>query len=346
MKWRLGVGDMLGLLAGASAEGDYAGEITGIADLRLAQAGQLSFLGGGKYARYLGESKASVILLPLEQEGAPVTGQLWIRVKDPSLALAEICAQVERQILTSAVPGVHPTALIDPTAEVDGSASVGPYCIVGPRAQIAAGAVLDSHVRVGQDAVIGEGTRLQHGVVVDWGCRIGKACRIYPGAVIGSDGFGYHSDRNGHRRLPQIGIVVVEDDVEIGANSCIDRARFAETRIGTGTRIDNLVQIGHNVIIGKHCILCSEVGISGSSELGDFVILAGQVGVAGHLKIGDRVVATGQTGISKDVPDGTILSGSPARPHREEMKRTVLVNQLPELARRLKALEQTSQSDQ
>lgn len=339
MNWRLGLGDVLNLLAGATAEGDYAGAITGIADLRLAAAGQLSFLGGGKYARYLGDSQASVILVPADQEGAPKSGQVWIRVKDPSKALAEVCALVEQQILCQPEPGIHATALVDPSAEVDSSACIGPYCVIGPRARVGAGAVLDSHVRIGHDVEVGSRSRLQHGVAVEWGCRIGSDCRIYPGAVIGSDGFGYHSDKTGHKRIPQIGIVVVEDDVEIGANSCIDRARFAETRIGTGTRIDNLVQIGHNVIIGKHCILCSEVGISGSSELGDFVILAGQVGVAGHLKIGNRVVATGQTGISKDVPDGTILSGSPARPHREEMKRTVLLNQLPELNQRVKALE-------
>ncbi len=340
MQWSLTAAEIADWLGGAAVSGSHAGPITRIADLRTAEAGDLSFLGSAKYEKHLAASRAGVVLVPLDQPGGPAPGQAWIRVADPSLALAQICARLERQLVPPPEPGIHPAALIDPAAEVDPTAAVGPFCLVGPGARIGAGAVLQSHVRVERAAVVGEGSILHHGVVIGWGCRVGRHCRLFPGVVIGADGFGYHSDSNGHRRLPQIGIVVIEDHVDIGANSTVDRARFAETRIGAGTKIDNLVQIGHNVTIGRHCILCAQTGIAGSTELGDFVVLGGQVGVNGHIKVGDGVSATAQSGISKDVPPGVVLSGSPARPHREEMRRHALVKQIPALQERLRALEQ------
>jgi UDP-3-O-[3-hydroxymyristoyl] glucosamine N-acyltransferase len=339
MNWSLSVSELRELLDNAPVEGDFDGALTGIADLRHAQAGELSFLGSARYARHLQESRASVVIVPVAQPGQPGPRQAWIRTPNPSLALAAVCSHLEARLLPQPAPGVHPTAIVDPGAQVDPAAAVGPYCIIEAEARIGAGARLESHVRVGRGAAIGARSRLDHGVAVGWGCRIGARCRLFPGVVIGADGFGFHSDKSGHRRLAQIGIVVLEDDVEVGANTTIDRARFAETRVGEGTRIDNLVQIGHNVIIGRHCILCSEVGIAGSSELGDFVVLAGQVGVNGHLKVGDGVTVTGQSGISKDIPPGTVLSGTPARPHREEMRRQALVNRLPGIMDRLSALE-------
>ena len=339
MKWSLTVTELLDWLGNPATEGQYDGKITRIADLREASAGDLTFLSTRKYAKFLPESAASVILLPVDQEGAPPSRQLWIRVKDPSLALAAVCEHLEKLLVPTPEPGIHPSAIIDPSANIDPSAHIGPNCIVGANATIAKDVVLDSNVRVEHGASVGEGTYLHHSVVIGWGCVIGCRCCLFGGAVIGADGFGFHSDKTGHSRLAQIGKVVIEDDVEVGANSCIDRARFSETRIGEGTKIDNLVQIGHNVIVGKHCIICACIGISGSTELGNFVVLAGQVGLAGHLKVGDGVTATGQTGITKDVPPGTVLSGTPARPHREELRKQVLLKKLPEFADRLKALE-------
>lgn len=339
MKWSLTVSELLNWLGDPAVDGAYDGAITRIADLREALPGDLTFLSSGKYVRHLEVTKASVVLLSPEQAGSPGENQLWIRVQDPSLALATICGQLEQLLLPAAHPGIHPTAIVDPAAEIDSSASIGPYCIIGAGAKIGKGVVLDSHVRVEHGAVVGEQTHLHHSVVIGWGCQVGKACCLFPGAVVGADGFGFHSDKSGHRRLAQIGRVVIEDDVEVGANACIDRARFSETRIGEGTKIDNLVQIGHNVKVGKHCIICACIGISGSAELGNFVVLAGQVGIAGHLKIGDGVTATGQTGITKDIPPGTVLSGTPARPHHEELRKQVLLKKLPGLIERVDAIE-------
>lgn len=339
MDWTLSVASILELLGTAHTRGCFEGKITGIGDLRRAKPGQLSFLGDPKYTAYLGETEASVVLVPLDKEGEPRVGQLWILVENPSHALAQICHVLHRRVVE------QPAAGVDGSARVARSATIGNQVSVGPNAHIGEDVVLGDEVVVEANSVlergseIGAGTWLRAGVHIGWGCRIGRKCLIHPGVVIGSDGFGYHSDERGHHKLPQIGIVVVEDDVEIGSNSCIDRARFEETRIGRGTRIDNLVHVGHNVHIGEHCILCAQVGIAGSSELGNFVVMAGQVGVNGHITIGDGVQATGQTGISKSIPAGTVLSGTPARNHREEMRRQVLVNQLPQLKERLARVE-------
>ena len=339
MKWSLTVGEILQWLGEPRVEGAYDEKVTGLADLRKAVPGEMSFLTGGRYARFLRESRASVIIVPSGQEGKPAEGQAWIYAEDPSLTLAVVCSKLEKRLLPKPRAGVHPSSVIDPAANVDSSACIGPNCVVEAGAVVGKDAFLESSVHVGQSARVGERTWLHHGVYVGWGCEVGNDCRLFPGAVLGADGFGFHSDKSGHHRLAQIGRVVIEDQVEIGANACVDRARFSETRIGEGTKIDNLVQVGHNVIVGKHCILCAGVGMAGSTELGDFVVLAGQVGVSGHLKVGDGVTATGQTGITKDIAPGTVLSGTPGRPHREEMKRQALLGRLPEMWERLKALD-------
>jgi UDP-3-O-[3-hydroxymyristoyl] glucosamine N-acyltransferase len=340
MTWQLSVDKLLGLLGTSEVRGTYDGKITGIADLRTAGSGELSFLGSHKFAKFLADSKASVVLVPPDQEGEPAADQLWIPLESPTIGLGAICSHLESQLIPRPDPGIHPSACIDADAQVDPTAHIGPFCIVGKNAVVGENVVLQSNVCLEDGARVGKGSWLYHGVVVGWNCTLGVNCRLYHGAVIGADGFGYHSDQNGHKRLPQIGTVVLEDEVEIGANSSIDRARFAETLIGQGTKIDNLVQVGHNVIMGKHCIICAHVGISGSAELGNFVVLAGQVGVNGHIKINDGVTATGQSGVTKDIPPGLVLSGTPAHPHREEMRRQVLFKQLPSFVKRVKALEE------
>ncbi|MGA1204897.1 MAG: UDP-3-O-(3-hydroxymyristoyl)glucosamine N-acyltransferase [Opitutales bacterium] len=340
MKWRLSVDEILRLLDSDRVIGSFPGEVSGLADLREAKEGDLSFLSGGKYSKYLEESGASVVLVPGSQEGEPPDHQAWIPVKDPSRALAVVCSHIEKKLLSRPPEGIHPTAIVDPSANLAPGVAIGPNCIIGESVTIGKGTVLDSNVRIDRGATVGEDCRISHGALIGWGCRVGNRCRLFPGSVIGMEGFGYHSDQNGHTPIPQIGIVVLEDDVDLGANSCIDRARFAETRIREGTKIDNLVQIGHNCIIGKHCILCAQVGMAGSTELGNFVVLAGQVGVAGHLKVGDGVTGTAQCGITKDIPPGIVVSETPAQPHRETMKLQVRIRQLPELFRRVKALEE------
>jgi UDP-3-O-[3-hydroxymyristoyl] glucosamine N-acyltransferase len=212
---------------------------------------------------------------------------------------------------------------------------------VGARAKIGARSILGPGVFVGADAVLGEDCRLHANAVVADGCRVGSRCILQPGAVVGSDGFGYVWDGQRHRKIPQVGIVRLEDDVEVGANAAIDRATLGETVVGRGTKIDNLVQVGHNVVIGEHSLLCGQAGIAGSSRIGRRVTLAGQAGVADHVTIGDGAIATAQSGIvtGATIEPGALVSGMPAAPHREFLKRAAWVAKLPELARRLEALE-------
>lgn len=341
MKWTLGVDDIVSLLDNPPVEGTCATTFSGFADLETASSQDITFSSGPKYRKQLEATQAGLVLVLESEEGGPCTGQIWVRVKDPSFAMGVLCDWVERQLRPRPSAGIHPTAIVAASAKIAPSAHVGPFCIIGPSVEIGEGVVLESHVRLQEGANVGAGSELMTGVVVGWGCQIGKRCRFQPGVVVGSDGFGYHSSAKGHQRLPQIGVVVIEDDVEIGANSTVDRARFAETRVGEGTKIDNLVQIGHNVIIGKHCILCAGTGIAGSTQLGNFVICAGQVGIAGHIKVGDGVTASGQAGITRDVPAGTVLTGTPARPRTEELRRLALLSKLPKLIKRVEELEKT-----
>lgn len=339
MKWSLSVQQILELAGASETLGQYEGSVSGLADLREAGPGDMSFLSGGKYNKFLADSNASVILVPRDHTGEPRKDQLWIPVEAPSHALAAVCRYIESLLLPKPVTGVHPTAIIDPSAELHPTVAVGPYCIIGEDVKIDSGTILESNVRIDRGATVGKDTLLSHGAVIGWGCKVGDRCRLFQGVVIGADGFGYHSDAQGHHPVPQIGIVIVEDDVDMGAHSCVDRARFAATRIGRGTKIDNLVQIGHNNIIGKHNILCAQVGMAGSNELGDFCVMAGQVGIAGHLKLGNGVTGTGQTGITRDTPAGTVLSGTPGRPHKQMMRQQIRMAQLDDLFARVKALE-------
>ena len=338
----MSVEELLQWLGEVPTAGSYDGLISGISDLRKAGKGEMTFLSGGKYLKHLGQTEASVVVLPAGHTGEPPANQLWVFTDNPSLALATVCERLQERIISRPSPGIHPTALVDPSAKIPASTSVGPYCVIGRDVVLGESVILGSHVCIEEGACIGDRTHLHPGVVIGWGCRVGADCLLFGGVVIGADGFGFHSDKSGHRRLPQIGIVVIEDEVEVGANSTVDRARFSETRIGQGTKIDNLVQVGHNVTIGKHCILCSQSGIAGSATIGDFVVLAGQVGVNGHISVGDGVMATGQTGISKDVPAGAVLSGTPGRFRRDELKRQAQISRLGGLLERVRKLEEAA----
>ncbi|MGF1449292.1 MAG: UDP-3-O-(3-hydroxymyristoyl)glucosamine N-acyltransferase [Opitutales bacterium] len=320
--------------------------VTGVATLQEAQPGDLSFLGNAKYKADVAATQASVVLLPADWQGeGPRAGQAFLLVDNPSLALARVCVLVEQSLWPAVEPGRHPTALIDPTAEVADSAYIGPHCVVEAGARIGAGVYLHSHVVVGREAVLAEGARLMSHVVIAGYCRVGKRVRIQPGAVIGGDGFGYEPTPEGVERLPQVGIVELEDDVDIGANTTIDRARLGVTRVGTCTKVDNLVMIAHNVVIGKGCFVISQVGISGSCTIGDGVILAGQVGLTGHLKIGDGARIGAQSGINYDIDPKAYVRGSPARPFHLEMRLEVLKQRLPDLFKRVEKLEGVLEKD-
>ena len=240
--------------------------VRAIASLGAAAAGELSFLGNLKYKAEAATTRASVVLLPLDYDGQPQPNQLFFLVDNPSVALARLCSRIEQQLWPKPAPGVHPTAHVAPGARVAASATIGPLCVVEAEAVIGERSHLQAQVYVGRGAQIGDDCWLMPGVILAAECILRNRVRLQPGVVVGSDGFGYEFVAGRHEKIPQVGNVVIEDDVEIGANSTLDRARFSRTVVGEGTKIDNLVQVAHNVTIGRHVILCAQVGISGSAR--------------------------------------------------------------------------------
>jgi len=331
--------DIAAITGAQRIAGTTARTITDIASLELAQPGDLSFLGNAKYKSQVPGSKATALLLPPDYAGEPGVDQVFIFVENPSAALAKLCSRIEQALWPKLPPGVHPSAVVAPTARVDPTAHVGPLCVVEDGAEIGPRTVLQASVFVGREAVIGADCFLMPKVVLASMCTLGQRVRLQPGVVIGSDGFGYEFVNGRHEKVPQIGSVVIGDDVEIGANSTLDRARFSRTVVGEGTKIDNMVQIAHNVVIGKHVILCSQVGISGSTTIEDYVVLGGQVGVGGHITIAKGTKAGGQTGIAFDTEPGSYLNGTPATPYMLERRLQVLHQRLPDLFKRVDALE-------
>jgi UDP-3-O-[3-hydroxymyristoyl] glucosamine N-acyltransferase len=320
--------------------GATAAPIRGLSALVGAGAGDLSFLGNPKYKPEVAATNASIVLLPPDFAGEPKPDQLFLLVDNPSVALAKICARIEQALWPKPAPGVHASAAVAAGAKVAASATIGPLCVIEAGAVIGERTHLQAQVFVGRDAKVGDDCWLAPGVIVSTECELGKRVRLQPGVVIGSDGFGYEFIKGRHEKVPQVGNVVIGDDVEIGANSTLDRARFSRTVVGEGTKIDNLVQIAHNVVIGKHCLLCSQVGISGSTTLEDYVVLGGQAGLGGHITIGKGAKAGGQAGITADVAAGAFVNGTPAVPFLLERKLAVLHQRLPDLFKRVDALEQ------
>jgi UDP-3-O-[3-hydroxymyristoyl] glucosamine N-acyltransferase len=313
--------------------GDARLRLSGVRTLDDAGPEDLSWVSGERHAGAAGRSRAGAVLASSE---ATAAGKPAVLVDSPALALAR---WLEQFAPTPRPRGgvargarVHPTARIGRGASVAAGATVGAGARVGARTRIAEGSF------VGESAQIGEDCLLHPNAVVRERCIVGDRCILHSGVVVGSDGFGYVWDGKAHRKIPQVGIVRIGDDVEVGANTAIDRATLGETRIGRGTKIDNLVQIGHNVVVGEDAILCGQAGIAGSARLEDRVTLAGQVGVNDHVTVGRGAVATGQAGVTGSVPAGAVVSGMPAAPHRDFLKRAAIVARLPELARRLEEI--------
>lgn len=309
------------------------GQLIGPADLAIAdfagleQAGpqSMSFIRSHKYALQWATSKAAgaIVTKGLDVPGHDTASRALIVVQDADLAIITLLEIASRQLPRQEPhPGVHPTAIVDPTAEVSSSARIGAFCMVGPRAKIGDGCVLHARVSIGAEAVIGPQTILHTAVIVHDRCVIGAQCILYSGAVIGSEGFGYRPDPSGHGvvRIPHIGSVHIGNRVEIGSNSCVDRGKFGATIVGDGTKIDNLCQIGHNVRIGRACLVCGLTGIAGSTVLEDGVVVGGQAGISDNLHIGARAQIGALSGIICDVPAGEAWSGRPAGPHREMMR--------------------------
>lgn len=319
---------------GGRVLGDPSASLTGVQTLDRAAPTDLSWVADGRRARQALDSLAGALLVSSEEDAA---GKPAVLVPSPTLALAIW--------LELSFPGVRPRSGVSKGAHVARSARLGPGVSVAPGATVEEGAVvgartvLSAGAFVGRQAVIGEECYLHPNAAVLERCRIGSRCVLQVGAVIGSDGFGYVWDGQRHRKIPQLGIVRIGDDVHVGANTTIDRATLGETVIERGTRIDNLVQVGHNVVVGEHSILCGQAGIAGSARLGRRVTLAGQVGVNDHVTIGDGSIATGQAGVTGNLPAGGIFSGMPAAPHREFLKRAALIARLPDLVRRVDEIE-------
>jgi len=319
--------------------GSTACAIHGIAALESAKEGDLAFLSNPKYKAAVKDCAASLILLPLDFDGEPPRGQRWLFVDDPSVALTGLCRHVEMLLWPKPVAGIHPSAVVDPMAKVSPSVHIGPLCVIEAGAEIGENTVIEASAFVGRGAQIGPDCWLMPRTVVGALCVLGRRVKLQPGVIIGGDGFGYNTVEGRHEKIPQLGNVVLEDDVEIGAGCTIDRARFSRTLIGEGTKLDNLVHIGHNVVIGKHCLIVAQVGISGSAVVGDNVIIGGQAGLNGHIKVGDGAKIGGQTGVTRDVAAGVTVWGTPAFPMIAAMKVGLLQERIPELFRRVGKLE-------
>lgn len=340
MEVQFSVSELVQICGVKAQRGQTAQTIRGIAALMDAQAGDLSFLGNSRYRSEVARSRASAILVPADFTGEPASDQVFLTVDNPSAGLARLCARLEQQLWPQPVPGVHPTAVVAAGVSVAASATVGPHCILESGARIGERVHLQARAYVGARAVIGDGSWLGPGVTIMAECQIGMRVRLHAGVVIGSDGFGYEFVAGRHEKVPQIGAVFIGDDVEMGANSTIDRARFGRTTVGEGTKIDNLVQIGHNVRVGRHCILCAQVGVSGSTIVEDYVVLGGQAGIAGHLRLGKGARIGGSAGVTADIAPGAFVNGNPAIPLMLERRIAVLKQRLPSLFRRVELLEE------
>ena len=325
---------------GGELQGDPERQIEGIRGLDTAGPSDLSFLANPRYRKSAALSRAGALLV--SPSAMDLVGPDLLVVADPYYALAELLDIVYPRV--DQFDGVHATAVVGEGVTIDSSASLGPFSVVGDRSRIGPDVEIHAQVVVGRDCAIGTGSVLYPGVVIYDGVEIGERCRLHAGVVIGSDGFGYAQHDGQHVKLNHVGRVVVEDDVEIGANTTVDRALLDETRIGAGSKVDNLVQIGHNVTLGRGCLLVSQAGISGSTRLGDGVIVAGQSGLSGHLTLGDGVQVAAKSAVFKSVEAGKKVAGIPATEASSWLRQQAMVARLVELGRRIATLERSSGS--
>lgn len=314
--------------------GDAGISLTGFAPADRAQPGDLTFAENAEYFERAEASAAAAILVAGD---VPASKKVLIRVPNARVAFAKVLPMFFPEPVFA--PAIHPTAVVAASAKIDPTAHIGPHCAIGEGTLIGARTVLRGGNHVADGVRIGDECHLFPNVVIYANTQIGRRVRIHSGTVIGSDGFGYVFDQGIHRKVPQVGGVIIGDDVEIGANVTVDRGALGPTTIGKGTKIDNLVQIAHNVSIGDNCLLVAQVGIAGSTKLGSYVVLGGQVGIAGHLQIGNQVQVAAQSGVMRDIPDREKYMGSPALPDRQYKRQVLALQQLPELLRQARALE-------
>jgi UDP-3-O-[3-hydroxymyristoyl] glucosamine N-acyltransferase len=329
------LGELAALVRGV-VKGDAEMVITGVAGVREARPGDITFAADARYVRRLADSKASAAVVSGEiilARAIPV-----ILVADPEEAFSKIAACFAPPPVRCE-PGVHPSAVVAPDVRLGKNVAVGACVVVESGSSIGDGTTLWPQVYVGRDVAVGANCVIYPNVTLRERVRIGDRCIIHSGSVIGSDGFGYVQREGRHEKVPQLGTVVIEDDVELGACVTVDRARFARTWIKKGTKIDNLVQIGHNVVLGENCIIVSMVGLCGSVHVGNNVVLAGRVSVDSHLSIGDGAMVGALSGVTKDVPDGMFVSGYPAQEHKGDLRLAANLQRVPKLLERVKELE-------
>jgi len=319
---------------GGEVIGDGLVMISGIAPAASARVGDLTFAEKDSYLAAAEASEASAILVPAGFQSAT---KVLIRVKDARVAIAKVLPLFFPPAAHDA--GIHSSAVVDPTAIIDATATVGPHCIISAGVRIGARSVLMGGNHLGRDTQIGEDVCLHPNVVLYAKTQVGNRVNIHAGTTIGSDGYGYVFDQGRHRKMMQVGNVVIHDDVEIGSNTSIDRGALGSTVIGQGTKIDNLVHVAHNVVMGRHCLIMGQVGFAGSTQLSDYVVIASQSGIAGHLKLGTQATIGAKSGVMRDIPAGETVLGYPAAPDKQAKRQWIAMAQLPDALRRLKALE-------
>ncbi|HOJ34423.1 MAG TPA: UDP-3-O-(3-hydroxymyristoyl)glucosamine N-acyltransferase [Candidatus Hydrogenedentes bacterium] len=328
------VADIAALVQGRVI-GDETTPITGFSGIREAQPGDLTFLADSRYERFLQNTPAAAVLVrpEISQASCPI-----IQVDNPYDAFLRVVMQFCPS-LSPLSPGIHPSAIIGNNVKLGDNVTVGAHAYIGDNSVIGDRTVIYPNVFIGANCNVGTNSIIYSNVSIREHVEIGARCIIHCGAVIGSDGFGFAFRNGKHEKIPQVGTVIIGDDVEIGANTTIDRATFGKTVIGTGTKIDNLVQIGHNTVIGKHCIVCGNVGISGSAILGDYVTVAAGAGVAGHLEVGAQSTIAALSGVTKSLPPKSIVSGFPAVDHEMEKRMKASLRRLPEALKTIRSLE-------
>lgn len=334
--------DELATLVGAECNGPGDREISAVASLVEAGPCDISFFHNQKYISQLARTRAGAVLVPgaFDLTILPV-GPVYLVVENPSVAFATVVGHFQPPP-PPPVFGIHPRAVVDDSAEFDAAAvSIGPGAVISSGVKIGTGTVIGANVFLGPGVIVGEDCRFHAGVVVQTNCRVGHRVILHPNVVVGGDGFGYEMVDGKHLKIEQVGIVQLDDDVEIGAGSTIDRARFGRTVIGEGTKIDNQVQIAHNCAIGKHCVIVSQTGIAGSTVIGDHVTIAAKAGIAGHLRICDHAVIMGDANVTKDITEPGYYMGFPAGPASEARRQIAATRLLPDLIERVRKLEKS-----
>lgn len=316
---------------GGTVVGDEDVAVSSFTNIAEGKKGALTFLSNPKYIHFIYNTEASIVLIDNDIELEKEVSCTLIRVSNAYESVAQLLRMYQASLPHKR--GVHPTAVIADSATVDSDCYIGAYVVVGENVKIGKGTEIHPHVTIGDGVCIGDDTIIYPNVTIYYGCQIGSRDIIHAGAVIGADGFGFAPTAHGYDKIPQLGSVIIEDDVEIGANTCIDRATFDATKIHRGTKLDNMVQIAHNVEVGENTVMSAQVGIAGSTRVGNWCMFGGQVGISGHITIGDKVMLGAQSGVPGSIKDGQQLIGTPPMPQSAYFRSQVIFRKLPELYR-------------